>query len=75
MILGGILLLFNLKEIIQKVTINGKISVLKSFFGTLYREEVILKDPTLRIKNIKVDVKIFKGIFNYRGIRNCKKCM
>ncbi|MBP1924573.1 integrase/recombinase XerD [Sedimentibacter acidaminivorans] len=41
----------------SKVTINGKISILRSFFGTLYREEVIPKDPTVRIKNIKVDVK------------------
>lgn len=40
-----------------KSTINGKISVLKSFFGTLYKEEVIPKDPTVRLKNIKVDVK------------------
>lgn len=40
-----------------KVTINGKMSVLKSFFGTLYKEEIIEKDPTIRLKNIKVDVK------------------
>jgi integrase/recombinase XerD len=41
----------------SKVTINGKMSVLKSFFGTLYKEEIIEKDPTVRLKNIKVDVK------------------
>lgn len=41
----------------EKITINGKLSVLRSFFGTLYKEEIIPKDPTIRLKNIKVDVK------------------
>jgi integrase/recombinase XerD len=41
----------------QKITINGKLSILRSFFGTLYKEEMIEKDPTVRLKNIKVDVK------------------
>lgn len=41
----------------EKVTINGKLNVLRSFFGTLYREEIIPKDPTIRLKNMKVDVK------------------
>lgn len=41
----------------EKITINGKLSVLRSFFGTLYKEEIIPKDPTVRLKNIKVDVK------------------
>lgn len=40
-----------------KITINGKLSVLRSFFGTLYKEEIIPKDPTVRLKNMKVDVK------------------
>lgn len=40
-----------------KITINGKLSILRSFFGTLYKEEIIPKDPTVRLKNIKVDVK------------------
>ncbi len=41
----------------EKITMNGKLAVLRSFFGTLYKEEVIAKDPTVRLKNIKVDVK------------------
>ena len=41
----------------QKTTINNKLAILRSFFGTLYREEIISKDPTVRLKNIKVDVK------------------
>lgn len=41
----------------QKITINGKMAVLRSFFGTLYKEEIIEKDPSVRLKNIKVDVK------------------
>lgn len=41
----------------KKSTINGKISVLKSFFGTLYKEEQIVKDPSVRLKNIKFDSK------------------
>jgi len=41
----------------EKITINGKLGVLRSFFGTLYKEEMIEKDPTIRLKNIKVDVK------------------
>lgn len=41
----------------EKITINGKMAVLRSFFGTLYKEEIISKDPTVRLKNIKVDVK------------------
>lgn len=41
----------------EKITINGKLSVLRSFFGTLYKEEIIPKDPTIRLKNMKVDVK------------------
>ena len=40
-----------------KITINGKLSILRSFFGTLYKEEIIPKDPTIRLKNLKVDVK------------------
>lgn len=41
----------------QNITINGKMAVLRSFFGTLYKEEIIPKDPSVRLKNIKVDVK------------------
>lgn len=46
-----------------KTTINGKLSILRSFFGTLYKEEIIIKDPTVRLKNIKVDVKSLRDHF------------
>lgn len=41
----------------EKITLNGKMAVLRSFFGTLYREEIIPKDPSIRLKNLKVNVK------------------
>jgi len=41
----------------QKTTINNKLAILRSFFGTLYKEEIIAKDATVRLKNIKVDAK------------------
>lgn len=41
----------------EKITLNGKMAVLRSFFGTLYKEEIIPKDPSIRLKNLKVNVK------------------
>ena len=41
----------------EKITLNGKMAVLRSFFGTLYKEEIITKDPSIRLKNLKVNVK------------------
>lgn len=41
----------------KNTTINGKISILRSFFRTLYEEEVISKNPSTRLKNIKVNNK------------------
>ncbi len=32
-------------------------SILRCFFGHIYKEEMIEKDPTVRLKNNKVDVK------------------
>lgn len=40
----------------KDITINNKISILRSFFGTLYKEEIIPKDPSLRLKTLDVDV-------------------
>jgi len=56
-----------------KITINGKLGILRSFFGTLYKEEIIPKDPTIRLKNIKVDVKSLRdhlSIEELETIRN-----
>ncbi len=45
------------EKIYKKTTINGKLGVLRSFFGTLHKEEVIDKNPAIRLKNLKVDNK------------------
>lgn len=45
------------ENIYKKTTINGKLGVLRSFFGTLHKEEVIDKNPAIRLKNLKVDNK------------------
>lgn len=59
-----------------KITINGKLGVLRSFFGTLYKEEIIPRDPTVRLKNLKVDVKNLReylSVEELERIRNvCK---
>lgn len=52
------------KKHYKKTTINNKIAILRSFFGSLYREEIITKDPTTRLKNIKVDVKNLREYLN-----------
>ncbi|HBQ43875.1 MAG TPA: integrase, partial [Lactobacillus acetotolerans] len=44
----------------ENITVNNKISVLKSFFGTLVKEEVIEKDPSLRLKKAKVNLKTLR---------------
>jgi integrase/recombinase XerD len=44
----------------ENITVNNKISVLRSFFGTLVKEEIIEKDPTLRLKNLKVNKKTLR---------------
>ena len=40
----------------EDITINNKISILRSFFGTLYKEEIIPKNPSVRLKTLDVDV-------------------
>ncbi len=44
----------------ENTTVNNKISVLRTFFGTLVKEEIIEKDPTLRLKNLKVNKKTLR---------------
>lgn len=41
----------------QNVTINNKISYLRGFFETLLIEEILTKNPMLRIKKLKVNSK------------------
>lgn len=40
----------------EDTTINNKVSILKSFFGTLCEEEIILKNPSVRLKTLDVGV-------------------
>lgn len=42
---------------LEKTTINNKISPIKVFFNFLYTEEIIQKDPSLKLKRLKVDNK------------------
>lgn len=44
----------------ENITVNNKISVLRSFFGVLVKEEIIEKDPTLRLKKAKVNLKTLR---------------
>jgi integrase/recombinase XerD len=46
----------------QMSTIGQKLSVLKSFFGWLVKEEVLLRDPTLKIKLPKKPKRLPKGL-------------
>ena len=39
----------------KNITLNTKISILKSFFTTLYNEEIIFKNPSIRLKTLRVD--------------------
>lgn len=41
----------------ENITLNNKISILRTFFATMIEEEVILKNPMAKIKNLKVNVK------------------
>jgi len=40
---------------LKKTSLNNRISILKSFFGWLENEDMIIKNPMKKIKNIKVD--------------------
>jgi site-specific recombinase XerD len=43
-------------------TIGNKLSVLKSFFGWLVKEEVLLRDPTAKVKLPKTPKRLPKGL-------------
>lgn len=43
-------------------TIGKKLTVLKSFFGWLVKEEILLRDPTAKIKQPKVPKRLKKGL-------------
>ncbi|RMD04891.1 integrase [Clostridium autoethanogenum] len=47
---------------VKKTTLSNKISILKSFFGWLESEEMILKNPMRKIKNIKIDKHLRKSL-------------
>lgn len=47
---------------IRKTTLNNKISILKTFFRWLESEEMIIKNPMKKIKNIKVDKHLRKAL-------------
>jgi integrase/recombinase XerD len=47
---------------VQTSTIGKKLTVLKSFFGWLVREEILLRDPTVKIKTPKKKKRLPKGL-------------
>lgn len=49
------------EKTLAKTTINNKIGALRSFFQTLYREEIIAKDPSIKLVNLKVDLKSLRN--------------
>jgi integrase/recombinase XerD len=55
-------LAYFLKQGLEKTSINNKISVLKSFFHWLQIEEMIIKNPMLKIKRMKVDKHLRKSL-------------
>ena len=50
------------KDYLKTSTISTKLSVLKSFFGWLVKEEVLLKDPTAKIRLPKKEKRLPKGL-------------
>ena len=49
-------------ENIKMSTVGTKLSVLKSFFGWLVQEEIILRDPTAKVKSPKTPKRLPKGL-------------
>lgn len=47
---------------LKQSSISGKISVLKSFFGWLFTEEIIERDPTRKIKSPKKEKRLVKAL-------------
>lgn len=50
------------KTYLKSSTVSTKLSVLKSFFGWLVREEVLLRDPTAKIRLPKKEQRLPKGL-------------
>lgn len=50
------------KAYLKSSTVSTKLSVLKSFFGWLVREEVLLRDPTAKIRLPKKEQRLPKGL-------------
>lgn len=44
------------KKILQKTTLNNKMSIIRNFFGFLCSEEIIQKNPAIKLKNLRVDL-------------------
>lgn len=53
----GYLSIIKQEKSYENITLNNKISILRTFFATMIEEEVILKNPMAKIKNLKVNVK------------------
>jgi len=49
-------------ENIETSTMGKKLTVLKSFFGWMVREEILLRDPTVKIKSPKKKKRLPKGL-------------
>lgn len=47
---------------VQTSTLGKKLTVLKSFFGWMVREEILLRDPTAKIKTPKKKKRLPKGL-------------
>lgn len=45
------------KHKLKRTTINNKITTLRTFFQFLTAEEILIKDPSTKLKTLKVDVK------------------
>lgn len=47
---------------LKKSTISSKLTVLKSFFGWMQKEEIMLRDPTAKIPTPKKEQRLLKGL-------------
>ncbi len=46
---------------LEKTTLNNKITILHTFFGFLQTEEIITKNPSLKLKTQKIDLKSLRN--------------
>lgn len=58
---------------LKTISVGTKLSILKSFFGWLVLEEIVVKDPTARIKPPKLEKRLPKGlsIAELEHVREC----